>query len=273
MSSEPITVEPSDQGLSLLQFLKGRLSHSGKAIKRAIDANGCFVNGRVERFSSFRVNSGDMVLLALEKGRKKEKKEFPVLYKDETLIAYNKQPFVSCDQTHTLHRLDKETSGVLLTSDDDAYYNLFRKRKIEKVYLAIVEGKPNEMSGVIDMPIGIKKRYEGHKVMHVCADGKLAETKYRVIKQKGGLAVLMLFPTTGRTHQIRVHLKAIGLPILGDFDYNKSFSVVTPRMLLHAYQVKFVHPHKKKKVMIEAPLPEDMFPYIFSHEVTSFTSP
>lgn len=272
MSSDTITVEPSDHGLSLLQFLKGRLSHSGKAIKRAIDGNGCFVNGRVERFSSSRVKSGDMVSFAIEKGRKNERKPFPILYEDETLMAFNKSPFVSCDSSHRLHRLDKETSGVLMTSDDEAYYDLFRKRKIKKTYIAIVEGKPREPDGVVNAPIGVKKRYEGHKVMHITEDGKEAITNYRLISHKDGISVMMLTPETGRTHQIRVHLKSLGLPILGDYDYNHSMSFAAPRMLLHAYQVGFTHPHTHKRITIKAPIPEDMYPYISEDRLSLVSS-
>ena len=267
MTSDQMLVAPGDHGLSLLQFLKGKLSYSGKAIKRAIDANGCFINGRVERFSSFRVKQGDMVAIAVEKGRKKSQTPFPVLYEDDSLRAVNKSPFISCNKTHTLHRLDKETSGVLLTSDDQAYFDLFRNRQMNKVYIAVVEGKSEKKSGEINLPIGVKKRYEGHKVMHVDPNGKEAITRYQVIKTGKDFSVLMLFPKTGRTHQIRVHLNSIGLSILGDYDYGQAFSLVAPRMLLHAFEINFVHPHKKKKMCICAPLPEDMFAYIKESEI------
>ena len=273
MSSDTITVEPSDHGLSLLQFLKGRLSHSGKAIKRAIDGNGCFVNGRVERFSSSRVKSGDMVSFTIDKGRRSLCKGFPILYEDETIRAFNKTPLVSCDSSHKLHRLDKETSGVLMTSDDEVYYDLFRKRKIQKTYIAVVEGEISQPNGIINAPIGVKTRYEGHKVMHVCPEGKEAVTRYQLVSQKQGISVLILFPETGRTHQIRVHLKTLDLAILGDYDYNQSISVAAPRMLLHAYKISFIHPYINKRVTIKAPIPEDMFPYIKEEEIIAFSAP
>ncbi len=273
MTNQIITVEPFENGLSLLQFLKGRLSYSGKAVKRAIDANGCYINGKIERFSSFRVKRGDRVTIAIEKGERVVKSEFPILYQDDSLCAFNKSAFVSCNSSHTLHRLDKETSGVLLTSEDRAYYDLFRNREMGKVYLAVVEGTPKDDDGIIDSPIGVKKRYDGHKIMHISPNGKEAITRYHVVKKKNGLTVLALFPKTGRTHQIRVHLSSINLPILGDYDYNKGTSKVASRMLLHAYQIRFIHPHTKNKTVIEAPIPEDMLPYITKDEVLSLCFP
>ncbi len=269
MTSEVVQVESEEHGLSLIQILKGRFCYSGKAIKRAIDANGCFINGRIERFGSSRVKQGDRIDLKIDRGSRLIDREFSLLYEDETLKAVYKNPFVSCDQTHQLHRLDRDTSGVLLQSRDPLYYEMFRQRKMEKTYIAVVEGRPKDDLKIIDLPIGIRKRYDGHKIMHVTEEGKEAITKVRLIKELGRLSVLMLFPKTGRTHQIRVHLASHGLPIIGDYDYGKSFSVQAPRMLLHAYQVRFVHPYTKKKTVIRAPLPEDMLTYITEAEIFS----
>ncbi len=269
MISEVIIVLPGEHGFSLLQFLKGRLSYSGKSIKRAIDANGCFINGRAERFSSFRVKQGDRVELKIDRGRRVIERDFSLLYEDKTLSAVYKNPFVSCDRNHRLHRLDRDTSGVLLLSDDPLYYEMFRQRQIEKTYIAVVEGRPKEKFQVIDYPIGVRKRYDGHKIMHVSSEGKEAITKVMLLKELGRLSVLKLFPKTGRTHQIRVHLSACDLPIVGDYDYGKSYSVHVPRMLLHAYQVKFIHPHTKKKTVITAPLPDDMLSFVTENELAA----
>lgn len=259
---EHFFVEAGEHGLSLLQFLKGQLAYSGKTIKRVIDSNGCFINGKVERFSSSRVRQGDLIAIAMERSRYPQKRHFSLLYEDETLRAVNKHPFVACNKSHTLHRLDKETSGVLLTSDDPAYFDLFYERKMKKKYLAVVCGKLSSKKGVINQPIGVKKQYDGHKVMHVTQQGKEALTRYEVMRELKDLSVLALYPKTGRTHQIRVHLAWLGHPILGDYDYGGHFPVVPPRMLLHAHKISFQHPHKQEPLTIEAPIPEDFMPYL-----------
>ena len=159
-----------------------------------------------------------------------------------------------------VHRLDKETSGLMLAAKNqrafDYLKNLFQSRRIKKTYLAWVFGEPKEKRGVIDKPIGLK----AGTVKHTVYGGKMikpATTYYRVIKteetSEGKFSLLEVTPKTGRTHQIRVHLKSIGNPILGDKLYgskNDRFS----RLMLHSYSLEFQSPEGKAlKVEVEPP--------------------
>lgn len=166
-----------------------------------------------------------------------------------------------------VHRLDKNTSGILLaaktTAAQQKLIEQFAKREMHKEYLAICHGNPG--SGVIDRPIG---RHPVHRQkMAVCTDssGRHAETAYETLASKQGISLVSLKPKTGRTHQIRVHLQALKAPVLGDTVYG-SDSVAeryhTKRHLLHARRLKFLHPITRVPVEIEAPLPEDFISWI-----------
>jgi 23S rRNA pseudouridine1911/1915/1917 synthase len=164
-----------------------------------------------------------------------------------------------------VHRLDKKTSGliVIAKSQEVFYYlkNLFQTHTIHKHYYALVHGKPKESSGIINAPlgrIGMKRttQMEGKKMI----DGKDSVTEYKTVKNFDKYTLLEVSPKTGRTHQIRVHLKSIGCPVAGD-------SIYAPkgwhgpeglkRLFLHAYKLEFPAPDGKRLV-IEADLPEDL---------------
>lgn len=145
-----------------------------------------------------------------------------------------------------VHRLDKETSGIMLIPKTQEYFeylkSLFKEHKVKKIYFAVVRGIPKEKSGVIDAPIGIvngtlKRSVRSAKMQ------KTAVTKYNVISEFSGGTLLEVHPETGRTHQIRVHLASIGHPILGDRLYGgskkKAKDTVSPRLMLHAADIEF----------------------------------
>lgn len=168
-----------------------------------------------------------------------------------------------------VHRLDKETSGLLLVAKTKkAFQNLqeqFRKRKVEKSYLALVHGKVSSRKGMVEVPLG--RVPKNKKKMGVFLGGRQAQTKYQVEKsyQKGNQAfsLLLLQPTTGRTHQIRVHLKFIGHPVVGDKTYAgrktaRQDRTWCPRQFLHAYKIAFRHPESGQKVKFISPLPADL---------------
>lgn len=164
-----------------------------------------------------------------------------------------------------LHRLDKDTSGLLLIAKNNETFfylkNLFQTHKIKKRYLALINGKPKEPKGTIRAPlgrIGLKRTTQitGKKLI----DQKEAETEYKTIKNYGGYTLLELSPKTGRTHQLRVHLNSIGHPITGDVIYGFKKLSSPPdlnRLFLHAYKLEFVTP-EGKSLAIEADLPEDL---------------
>lgn len=243
-------VQGDEVGISLLQFLKGKSGLSGKEVKRSIDAKACLVNGLVERFSTYRLQRGDLVSLVKEE----KQEELISLYQDPYLTAHYKPPFfVVSSKKFFLHRLDKETSGVLLNSKEEAFGDLFRKREIQKTYYAICIGSPKENSGLITKAIA----KDG---MH-----KTAETEWKCISRKNGLSLIKCTPKTGRTHQIRIHLTSIGIPILGDHVYGKKARTDAQRVFLHAYQVAFTHPMTSKDVVITARIPKDFLELFDAH--------
>lgn len=169
-----------------------------------------------------------------------------------------------------VHRLDKDTSGLLViakTQDSFLYLkNLFQDRKIKKFYLALVSGKPKEPKGTIDAPmgrIGMKRttQLRGKKKLK---DKKEAVTEYNTQKNFRDFTLLDVSPHTGRTHQIRVHLKSIGTPVAGDPLYGHK-NLIDPkqpgRLFLHAYKLQFVSPDGKS-LTLEADLPGDLQKFI-----------
>lgn len=159
-----------------------------------------------------------------------------------------------------VHRIDKETSGVLLAAKTAEAHRklvqLFSERAIEKKYVAVCIGCPPE--GLVDLPI--KRHPTRRKEMSVCPEGKEAKSIIHHLSRQGPLTVVEVDLLTGRTHQIRVHLKHLGAPILGDSLYgsacsNKKYN--TARQLLHAKRLRFTHPFTRQIVDLEAPFPTD----------------
>jgi 23S rRNA pseudouridine1911/1915/1917 synthase len=157
-----------------------------------------------------------------------------------------------------VHRLDKDTSGLLMVAKNDAAQlalsGQIARHEALKAYLALVSGVPPR-SGVIDAPIG---RHPGQRrQMAVVSEGRPARTHYRVLAEVGGGALVLAVLETGRTHQIRVHFGAIHHPVLGDPVYGvRSDGLV--RQFLHAWRLGFHHPRSGKWIELEAPLPSDL---------------
>lgn len=213
-----------------------------------------------------------------------------VLYEDADILALNKPAGLSSQggrgQVHTLdellwafakpgkarprliHRLDRDTSGVILTAKTKPAAGFLGKalmaRKFRKTYLAVVTpGAPEPRNGVIDQPL--RREEQGREAyMRPCAadhpDAEAARSRYRTRAQAAGAALLELDPETGRMHQLRVHLASIGRPIAGDARYGGALMVgglPAPRLMLHAAALGFPHPAGGLK-RLEAPLPDDM---------------
>lgn len=170
-----------------------------------------------------------------------------------------------------VHRLDKETSGVLLVAkNEDAFRDLqrqFKERLVHKTYIALVHGKVEQSEGVINETVGrLPWRRDRFGVL---ADGREAVTAYKTISyhqaemSKEQFTLLELRPETGRTHQIRIHLKHIGHPIVGDEFYAGRKTARKdrhwcPRLFLHSGGITFQHPVNKTEVKFSSPLPEDL---------------
>ena len=160
-----------------------------------------------------------------------------------------------------VHRLDKDTSGLMVVAKNDRAMRALQKqlkdREVHKAYLALVHGVPNPRHGVIEAPVG--RHPVNRKKMAVVPGGREAITRYRVLREIAGgrYALLEVEPVTGRTHQIRVHLAAIGHPVFGDPLYGKRSSLL-PRQFLHAARLGFKMPLGGREVEFESPLPPDL---------------
>jgi 23S rRNA pseudouridine1911/1915/1917 synthase len=161
-----------------------------------------------------------------------------------------------------MHRLDKDTSGALVVAKDPetlaALGEQFRRREVEKRYIAFVWGRIAAQSGTIAEPIGRNPVHR--KRMAVRREGREAVTRFEVAERFPAVTLLHLFPRTGRTHQIRVHLAAIGHPIVGDAVYGEArlSRALLRRQALHAESIAFRHPATGERVSFTAPLPPDL---------------
>lgn len=210
--------------------------------------------------------------------------QIPILFEDDALVIINKpsglvvnraesvkektvedwahEKFTSgIDRSGVVHRIDKETSGILLIAKTPeafaALQRQFKERIVKKTYLALVHGKLVPEEGEIRAPVG--RLPWNPQRFGIVPEGKDAVTKYKVIKDN----LVELYPETGRTHQIRVHLKYINHPIIGDYLYAgrktaRDDRKWAPRVMLHAWKLTFVHPNSGKKITVEAPIPDDM---------------
>jgi len=190
----------------------------------------------------------------------KKDKDFFAKWKGENEEFFNRSGVV--------HRIDKETSGILvIAKTPEAFVELqrqFKERIVKKTYRAIVHGDVVPEEGEIRAPVGRLPWNREH--FGIVPGGKEAITKYKklsIVKKEEPFSLLELYPETGRTHQIRVHLKYINHPILGDYLYagrkvGRDDRVWVPRVMLHAYKIEFLHPSSGNHIAIEAPIPDDM---------------
>jgi len=163
----------------------------------------------------------------------------------------NNRPY----RLHPCHRLDRDTSGLIIYAKGRAIekkmLELFKNRKIHKTYLALVAGCPLKNEGRIANPI----------------EGKSAVTSYRVIEKRKGFCVLEVKPLTGRTNQIRIHLKQLGHPVLGEdrFALRRDFKIKARRLCLHAKGLEFRHPVTARTLFLEAQLPQGLKEFLNTH--------
>ncbi|ALJ56564.1 Ribosomal large subunit pseudouridine synthase D [Candidatus Xiphinematobacter sp. Idaho Grape] len=159
-----------------------------------------------------------------------------------------------------VHRLDKGTSGCLVVAKNDATHcslsREFALRKVKKTYLAIVQGVCTRTDGTICAPICRHPIHRQRMSVAPLLKGRDAVTHYQVLSSARGTSLVVCFPQTGRTHQIRVHLKYLGHPVLGDAIYGERRSF--PHHLLHAWKLSFFHPTKRVSMEFCAPIPTEM---------------
>lgn len=282
-------------------FLSGKIPDLSRSyIQKCIRDGAVKVNGCVPK-SSYRLGVSDEVVVSLpqEKASSIIPMEIPldVLYENKDFLVLNKKPHISVHPSvsnedvptlvHALlyyckdslsgiggvlrpgivHRLDKDTSGCLVVAKNDKAHRYFseqfKDRKVKKTYIALVKGKVSPESGTIDSPVG--RSYKSGKKMSVHTfSGRSATTYYKVIKYFNNCSLLEISIATGRTHQIRVHMSAIGHPVLGDTTYgdrkiNKAFleDFSLDRQFLHAKKLGFKDLSGKAREFV-APLPADL---------------
>jgi 23S rRNA pseudouridine1911/1915/1917 synthase len=258
--------------------------------RRLIDDGAVTVNGRKER-PSFLLAAGALVAAPVPSREKwqpaAEAIPLTIIHQDDDIIVVDKPAGMTVHpapghRTGTLvsgllavvpelagfgntvrpgivHRLDKGTSGLLVVAKNEraraSLVRQLKEREVRKTYLALVHGVPEPGQGTIEAPIG--RSTTNRKKMAVVADGRDAETKYRIREVLGEFALLEVQPVTGRTHQIRVHLAAIGHPLVGDVVYGKRSSLVE-RQFLHASRLGFALPSSGRLVEFESPLARDL---------------
>lgn len=244
---------------------------------------GCEVNGRHENIG-YRVRPADFIEITVDRTRgtamRAEQIELDIVFEDPHLIVVNKPAGMLVHPSHyensgtllnalafhvnqgrgagsvrpgLIHRLDKQTSGLVVIAKNARAHRIlsghFMNKRVEKRYLALVDGVVEAESGTIAAPIG---RFDDLKHWGVKDDGKPAETRYWVKERFGGKTLVELEPVTGRTNQLRIHCEMIGHPIVGD---TKRGGSEAERLYLHAWRLAFPHPATSE--IIECRLPVD----------------
>lgn len=280
------TVKPEEDGLMVKDIVYGRLDLSRGLLRRMKRGGGIYLNGQRD-FLTRRVNVGDRIdIVFYDENTTMEPENIPldIVYEDDFVLVINKPAGMAVHptgayQTGTLanaiayywkkiglktkvrlvHRIDRETSGLILVAKEP--YTLQRllvqlsKQTLMREYLALVEGKP-PTKGVIEDPIG---RSMDHGVKRaVRAEGKEAKTVYETIKVGAGASLLRVRLESGRTHQIRVHMASKGHPLLEDPLYNENTEDNGMGQALHAWRLDFTHPRSGEKLEITCPMPREM---------------
>jgi len=294
-ASESLWVEAADVGLRLDTFLVTRLSARSRTGWAHIIGEGrVHLNGRAARASE-RVSPGSRIEIWLpappdQATAPGDGAPLSVLFEDSDVVALDKPAGqvthpAPGNPTGTLvdalrarypdivvgdarrpglvHRLDRDTSGVLLIARNDAALRALQRqwsdRSVVKEYLALVVGHPQPERATIDAPIGRDPR--DRRRMAVVDSVRPARTRYETQERFARATLLLCVPETGRTHQIRVHLASIGYPIVADATYGTR-NVDLGRHFLHAWRLTFRHPLNGARQTIEAPLPPDLAAYV-----------
>lgn len=286
-----MTYNVADDAIRLDVFLSRESGASRSAVSNAVGELGAVVNG-IRRFKSgFELRSGDVVEFELPEPRtlEVEAADIPldIVFQDENFVVVNKPQGMVVHQAGSyrasdtlvnallfnvdnlssingvirpgiVHRLDKDTSGLLVVAkNDEAHRNLaaqIEKKTARRIYYALVDGNVKEDEGTVDAPIARSKR--DRKKMAVDEKGRRAVTHYRVLERFGKYTLVRFELETGRTHQIRVHAAYIHHPVVGDAVYGGSTALYSAGQLLHAKELELDSPTTGERVRFECPLPD-----------------
>ena len=273
-------IVPTKQRLDVYLSTAFDPSISRSLWQKYIKAGRVSVNQRVVTTPKFEIDETDEIAVKLPE-QEQASAELPILYEDDDVMVVNKpsgllthakgglstEPTVAeiirpktsfasdTDRPGIVHRLDRDTSGVLIiakTADAAAHLQRqFAQRTTKKTYLAVTDGVPKLAAAKIDLPIG--RNPSAPSTFRVDPNGKPAQTTYRVLAATDNQALIKLKPTTGRTHQLRVHMAYLNTPILGDRVYGKPN---TSRLMLHAHKLEITLPSGERKTF-EAAAPEE----------------
>lgn len=292
MDTFEINVKDDETGQRIDKLLSTRLDSVSRAyLQQLIKKKFVNVNGKPVK-SSYQCRKEDMIVVHIPEPEplaiKPEQLELDIVFEDDHVIVVNKPRgmvvhpapgnvtgtlvnglLAHCQDLSGIngtarpgivHRIDKDTSGLLMVAkNDEAHISLARqlqKKSVTRKYTAIVHGVPNESRGMIDAPIA--RDENDRKKMAVSAKGKEAVTHFRVLKRFVQYSLIECQLETGRTHQIRVHMKYIGFPIAGDPKYGPKKTLPIQGQALHAGVLGFEHPKNGEQLVFSAPIPADM---------------
>ena len=275
-------------------FLSEKIKDLSRSqIKKLVEEDSIKINGQTRK-PSYKLKVGDRVRIEYDLPRhqkiKPENIPIDILYKDEHIAVIHKpsgmvvhpgagvrgETLVNALLHHfpdiseigpeerpgIVHRLDKESSGVMVVARSlKAYRSLqrqFKQKEVEKQYIGLVWGRMAQKKGEITWSIGRHPKH-GERISIKTKKPRSAETRYSVLREYEESTLLEIQPITGRTHQIRVHMAAAGHPIIGDNRYGRRKGKIrSTRLFLHACSLKFMHPETKEKVEFSSPLPQDL---------------
>jgi 23S rRNA pseudouridine1911/1915/1917 synthase len=252
--------------------------YSRSTWQKLIAAGYVKVNGEVVTVPKKPLGEDDAVSVNVPENPSFENETLPILYEDDDVIVINKPAgvlthpkgtiidefsvaefmksrsnFEDTDRPGIVHRLDRDTSGVIIAAKNQKALSFLAKqfadRKAKKTYIAILDGIPKHTEAEINLPIG--RNPKAPSTFRVSADGKPAQTTYKVLAEHNGKVLVEFKPLTGRTHQLRVHAEYLKTPILGDRVYGKE----TDRLYLHARDLEITLPSRERKTFT-APVPE-----------------
>jgi 23S rRNA pseudouridine1911/1915/1917 synthase len=284
-----LTASEADAGARLDAFLAEPLGSRARA-QRLIEAGAVLVDGAAVP-KRHRVAPGEVVVVdesadRVPEGDPAQTAEFSVAFEDEHLMVVDKPAGVvvhparghwhgtlaqalegraaggaDAFRAGIVHRLDRDTSGLLVVAKSDAVHSALKealaRREVVREYLALVEGRPPARSGTIDAPIGRDRRVRTRHSTDT-DEPREARTHFTLERALPRATLLRVRLETGRTHQIRVHLQAIGHPVCGDPEYGTAGQFGLERQFLHAERLAFTHPVTGEPVDVHSPLPADL---------------
>ena len=290
-NQQEIRVLGEETGNRIDKFLSEKLELTRTRIQQLIKDENILVNEKKTK-SSYKIEEKDIIKIIIPELEiveiKPENIDIEIIYEDNDLAVINKRAGIVVHPANShysgtlvnailyhikdlsgingeirpgiVHRLDKDTSGLLIIAKNDKAHlklsQMFQDKTVKKTYLAILKGKLNKKNGRIVTQIGRDKNdRKKMAVINSLDSGKTAITNYEVISQTEKFTLVRVHIETGRTHQIRVHMKYLGYPILGDSVYGRADT--EKRQMLHAYKLEFNHPITEESMEFIAELPQD----------------